>query len=159
MPKSHCGFAVPQTSRRAPVRVRHPTSHQNVGGTLIESPMGDARFYARTGPHTLEAIATVAKGTAPAIEKAFSGVTPLQSAGPDQVSFLDNRRYAGALEKTMAGAVIVHPNMLERVPATTIPITTTAAYKPGRASPLCSIPHRLLVPASTPLPLLPKQHA
>jgi UDP-3-O-[3-hydroxymyristoyl] glucosamine N-acyltransferase len=29
----------------------------------------------------------------------------------------------------MAGAVIVHPNMLERVPATTIPITTTAAYE------------------------------
>ena len=85
--------------------------------------MGDARFYARTGPHTLAAIATVAKGTAPAIEKAFSGVAPLQSAGPDQVSFLDNRRYAAALEKTMAGAVIVHPNMLERVPATTIPIT------------------------------------
>jgi UDP-3-O-[3-hydroxymyristoyl] glucosamine N-acyltransferase len=91
--------------------------------------MGDARFYARTGPHTLEVIATVAKGTAPAIEKAFSGVAPLQSAGPDQVSFLDNRRYAVALEKTMAGAVIVHPNMLERVPATTIPITTAAAYE------------------------------
>ena len=34
-----------------------------------------------------------------------------------------------ALEKTKAGAVIVHPNMLERVPATTIPITTTAVYK------------------------------
>ena len=91
--------------------------------------MGDARFYAQTGPHTLEVIATVAKGTAPAIEKAFSGVAPLQSAGPDQVSFLDNRRYAVALEKTMAGAVIVHPNMLDRVPATTIPITTTAVYE------------------------------
>jgi len=91
--------------------------------------MGDARFYTRTGPHSLAAIAAVAKGTAPAIEKAFSGVAPLQSAGPDQVSFLDNRRYAVALEKTMAGAVIVHPNMLDRVPATTIPITTTAVYE------------------------------
>ena len=65
--------------------------------------MGDARFYARTGPHSLAAIATVAKGTAPAIEKAFSGVAPLQSAGPDQVSFLDNRRYADSTGKDHGG--------------------------------------------------------
>ena len=91
--------------------------------------MGDARFYQRTGPHALAAIATVARGTTSPIERAFSGVAPLQSAGPDQVSFLDNRRYAGVLETTQAGAVIVHPNMLDRVPAATIPIITTAAYE------------------------------
>jgi UDP-3-O-[3-hydroxymyristoyl] glucosamine N-acyltransferase len=54
--------------------------------------MGDARFYARTGPHALAAIAAAARGTTRAIEKSFSGIAPLQSAGPDQVSFLDNRR-------------------------------------------------------------------
>jgi UDP-3-O-[3-hydroxymyristoyl] glucosamine N-acyltransferase len=91
--------------------------------------MGDARFFARSGPHALAAIATTAGGTAPAIQKTFSGVAPLQSAGPDQVSFLDNRRYAAALEHTMAGAVIVHPDMLQRVPTATIPIVTTAAYE------------------------------
>ena len=91
--------------------------------------MGDARFFARVGPHALAAIAAAAKGTAPAIEKAFTGVAPLQSARPDQVSFLDNRRYAMALEQTMAGAVIVHPDMLNRVPAATIPIVTTATYE------------------------------
>jgi len=91
--------------------------------------MGDARFFARVGPHALAAIATAAKGTAPAIEKALTGVAPLQSARPDQVSFLDNRRYAMALEQTMAGAVIVHPDMLNRVPAATIPIVTTATYE------------------------------
>ena len=119
--------------------------------------MGDARFYARTGPHALAAIATVAHGTTLAIEKAFSGVAPLQSAGPDQVSFLDNRRYARALEMTMAGAVIVHPNMLERVPATTIPIITTAAYEGWArvaalfhpAPPLCPGVHRSAVIAET----------
>lgn len=91
--------------------------------------MGDARFFARRSPHGLAAIAAAAGGTAPAIERLFSGVAPLQSAGPDQVSFLDNRRYAVALEQTMAGAVIVHPDMLQRVPAATIPIVTTAAYE------------------------------
>jgi UDP-3-O-[3-hydroxymyristoyl] glucosamine N-acyltransferase len=96
---------------------------------MIEAPMGDARFFARSGPHPLAAIATAAGGTAPAIERMFCGVAPLQSAGPDHVSFLDNRRYATALEHTMAGAVIVHPEMLKRVPSATIPIVTTAAYE------------------------------
>lgn len=96
---------------------------------MVEASMGDARFFARVGPHALAAIAAAAKGTAPAIEKAFTGVAPLQSARPDQVSFLDNRRYAMALEQTMAGAVIVHPDMLNRVPAATIPIVTTATYE------------------------------
>lgn len=91
--------------------------------------MGDARFFARSSPHALAAIAATAHGTAPPIERVFSGVAPLQSAGPDQVSFLDNRRYAAALEHTAAGAVIVHPDMLPRVPTATIPIVTTAAYE------------------------------
>ncbi len=91
--------------------------------------MGDARFFARSSPHALAAIAATAHGTAPPIERIFSGVAPLQSAGPDQVSFLDNRRYAEALEHTEAGAVIVHPDMLTRVPTATIPIITTTAYE------------------------------
>jgi UDP-3-O-[3-hydroxymyristoyl] glucosamine N-acyltransferase len=91
--------------------------------------MGDPRFFAHTGPHALAAIATIAKGEAPAVEKMFSGVAPLQSAEPNQVSFLDNRRYASALEHTMAGAVIVHPDMLARVPDATIAIITPAAYE------------------------------
>lgn len=96
---------------------------------VIEAPMGDPRFFAHTGPHALAAIATTANGTAPALDRMFSGVAPLQSAEPDQVSFLDNRRYASALEHTMAGAVIVHPDMLERVPEATIAIITPAAYE------------------------------
>jgi len=91
--------------------------------------MGDARFFARSTPHALKEIAIAAEGTAPPIDRLFAGVAPLQSAGPDQVSFLDNRRYAAALEQTMAGAVIVHPEMQDRVPAGTIAIVTAAAYE------------------------------
>lgn len=91
--------------------------------------MGDARFFARSSPHGLAAIAATAHGTAPPSERIFFGVAPLQTARPDQVSFLDNRRYAAALEHTAAGAVIVHPEMLPRVPTATIPIVTTAAYE------------------------------
>ena len=38
------------------------------------------------------------------------------SAEPNQVSFLDNRKYAPLLEQTRAGAVIVHPDLAGRVP-------------------------------------------
>jgi len=47
----------------------------------------------------------------------FAGVAPFLSARQEQVSFLDNRRYAAALEQTVAGAVIVHPQMQARVPS------------------------------------------
>ena len=59
---------------------------------MIETPMGDARFFTRSGPHALADIASAAVGTAPAVKKMFAGVAPLQSAGQDEVSFLDNER-------------------------------------------------------------------
>lgn len=96
---------------------------------LIEAPMGDAQFFARTGPYALADIANAAVGTAPAINRMFAGVAPLQSAGRDEVSFLDNRRYVTALEQTMAGAVIVHPQMQARVPSSTIAIVTASTYE------------------------------
>ncbi|WP_043363687.1 UDP-3-O-(3-hydroxymyristoyl)glucosamine N-acyltransferase [Belnapia sp. F-4-1] len=90
--------------------------------------IGDARFFARSGPYPLARVAEAAEGTAPALNLLLTGVAPLHMAGPSEVSFLDNRRYASALEGTMAGAVIVHPDMLARVPAGTVPIVTTEPY-------------------------------
>jgi UDP-3-O-[3-hydroxymyristoyl] glucosamine N-acyltransferase len=91
--------------------------------------MGDARFFTRSGPYALADIAKAAVGSAPIVRRMFAGVAPLQSAGHDEVSFLDNRRYAAALEQTMAGAVIVHPQMQARVPNDTIAIVTAATYE------------------------------
>jgi UDP-3-O-[3-hydroxymyristoyl] glucosamine N-acyltransferase len=86
--------------------------------------IGDARFFARSGPHLLATVAEAAGGTAPGVDLLLTGIAPLPAAGPCEVSFLDNRRYAAALEATSAGAVIVHPDMLARVPAGTVPIAT-----------------------------------
>ena len=58
----------------------------------------------------------------------LSGVAPLQAAGPDQVSFLDNKRYLPALAETSAGAVIIHPDLADRVPATSVAIVTDEPY-------------------------------
>ena len=92
------------------------------------STAGDGRFFHRTGPHRLRDVAAAAGGTAPESELLLSGVAPLQSAGADQVSFLDNRKYAPALEATRAGAVIVAPEMAARVPPGCIAIVTADPY-------------------------------
>jgi UDP-3-O-[3-hydroxymyristoyl] glucosamine N-acyltransferase len=92
---------------------------------MVEADAGNARFFNRSGPHTLKVVAEVACGTARESNLLLRGVAPLQTAGPDQVSFLDSRRYTSALEQTSAGAVIIHPDMQARVPSATVPILTT----------------------------------
>jgi UDP-3-O-[3-hydroxymyristoyl] glucosamine N-acyltransferase len=46
-----------------------------------------------------------------------------------QCAIQANSRYASSLEKAGAGAVIVHPDMVDRVPSSATPIVTTAAYE------------------------------
>jgi UDP-3-O-[3-hydroxymyristoyl] glucosamine N-acyltransferase len=58
----------------------------------------------------------------------LTGVAPLQTAAPDDVSFLDNRKYVPALAETRAGAVIVHPDVAERVPSSAVAIVTAEPY-------------------------------
>ena len=91
--------------------------------------VGDARFFARRGPHSLATVAKAADGKAPDLHLLLTGIAPLHSARPDEVSFLDNRRYASMLEQTEAGAVIVHPDMLARVPKSTVAIVTKNPYE------------------------------
>jgi UDP-3-O-[3-hydroxymyristoyl] glucosamine N-acyltransferase len=88
---------------------------------------GDPRFFTRNGPFTAAEIAAAAQGQPPqgAGDRRFTGLATLQLAGPDQVSFLDNRRYADQLASTRAGCVMVHPEMLGRVPAGCLPIVMT----------------------------------
>src|SRR5215203_3372360 len=95
---------------------------------MAEETLGDARFFRRSGPHPLAVVASTAGGVADKLELLFEGVAPLQAAGPSEVSFLDNRRYSSALDDTLAGAVIVHPDMAARVPKATVAILTTEPY-------------------------------
>jgi UDP-3-O-[3-hydroxymyristoyl] glucosamine N-acyltransferase len=94
----------------------------------VEATTGNARFFCRSGPHTLAVIAKAAGGIVEELDLILEGVAPLQTAGPSDVSFLDNRLYAGALDQTLAGAVIVHPDMAARVPAKTVAILTSEPY-------------------------------
>lgn len=80
--------------------------------------MADPRFFASSGPQRLADIAAAAgarfEGDG---ERRFHGVASLQSAGPDDVSFLDNRRYLPQLAESKAGAVVLLKAFADQVPA------------------------------------------
>lgn len=89
---------------------------------------GDPRFFQRSGPHDLALVARAACGAVSHETLRLDGVAPLQSAGPHEVSFLDNRRYISALTQTLAGAVILHPDLQEIAPISAATIVTTEPY-------------------------------
>ncbi len=89
---------------------------------------GDPRFFARTGPHSLADVAATAGADAGGAALMLHGVAPLQTAGPGEVSFLDNRRYADLLATTRAGAVIVAPELAGSVPEGSVALQTKAPY-------------------------------
>jgi UDP-3-O-[3-hydroxymyristoyl] glucosamine N-acyltransferase len=85
---------------------------------MSEIRLGDPRFFHRAGPFTLAIVAEIAGASAPAgaAGLSLSGVAPLQSAGPGDVSFLHNKKYVAELETTQAGAVVVTADFAPRLP-------------------------------------------
>ncbi|MBI5164117.1 MAG: UDP-3-O-(3-hydroxymyristoyl)glucosamine N-acyltransferase [Magnetospirillum sp.] len=82
--------------------------------------MADPRFFHVAGPFTLARLAelsgaTLAEGAD--ADLLLADVAPLEVAGPQDFSFLDNRKYAAAFEASKAGACVVGAEMAERAPA------------------------------------------
>jgi len=100
----------------------------NETSEMNKAAIGNPRFFCRTGPHRLAVVAQAAGGVARTGDLQIEGLAPLQTATPNDVSFLDNRRYVSALQQTQAGAVIVHPDMQAWVPDATVPILTTEPH-------------------------------
>lgn len=90
----------------------------------------DPRFHPAGPPLTLgEAAALVGgelRGGDPA--RLVTGVGPLQAAGPEEISFLDNRRYAPLLAETRAAAVVLVGDLAGKLPAGTAAIVTAQPY-------------------------------
>ena len=81
--------------------------------------MADPRFFRNAGPIAIGRLAELAgarlaQGVDPAVE--MTDVAPIESAGPSQVTFLDNRRYLGAFANSSAGGCLVHPAFAGRAP-------------------------------------------
>lgn len=84
---------------------------------------GDPRFFRRAGPFALAAVADAAEADAPPRRIMLHRVAPLAAATEQDVAFcLNNKKQVPILAGTKAGAVIVHPDMADKVPASSVAI-------------------------------------
>lgn len=89
-------------------------------------------FFDRAGPFALDSVAAAVGAEVAAggdAKRLVHDVKPLSEAGPDDVTFLDNRKYLAQLEGTRAGACLVQPALAARVPAGTVALATRAPYR------------------------------
>jgi UDP-3-O-[3-hydroxymyristoyl] glucosamine N-acyltransferase len=94
--------------------------------------LADPRFFANAGPFTLAELAERAgaelRGAADP-RRPVADVAPLEVAGPDHLSFLDNKKYADAFAASGAGACLVRPEFAERAPAGMALLLTDDPYR------------------------------
>jgi UDP-3-O-[3-hydroxymyristoyl] glucosamine N-acyltransferase len=81
--------------------------------------MPDSRFFKVVGPFTVLQLseisgAEIAAGHDP--NKFVKDVAPLDRAGKEHVSFLDNPLYLSALPTSAAGVCVIHPERLKNAP-------------------------------------------
>jgi UDP-3-O-[3-hydroxymyristoyl] glucosamine N-acyltransferase len=90
----------------------------------------DPRFHPAGPPLTLAEAASIAGGELASGDpgRVVSGVGPLGGATPAEVSFLDNRRYAGQLATTRAAAVVLAAEFAARLPEGVAAIVTAQPY-------------------------------
>ncbi len=93
--------------------------------------MADPRFFEVAGPFSLEQLAEISGseiGGKSRDAQMFSDIMPLESATENDVSFIDNRRYVDAFLSTNAGAVVVHPDLVDQAPENTALLITESPY-------------------------------
>ncbi len=81
--------------------------------------MAAPRFYAMAGPFSVADIAqrigaNLASDADPA--RTLRDVAPLDEAGPEHLSFLENRRYLDTFAQSRAGACVAEPAYAARAP-------------------------------------------
>jgi UDP-3-O-[3-hydroxymyristoyl] glucosamine N-acyltransferase len=94
--------------------------------------MADPRFFTRSGPFTVAEIAArTGADTAPGANRdlLLADVAPLETAGPTDLSFLDNRKYVDAFASSQAGAAFVQADLAPRAPATLVALVVKDPYK------------------------------
>ena len=93
--------------------------------------MPDPRFYTAAGPFTLDALARIAEAELRPTEaggREMRDVAPLDVAGPDEVSFLDNPRYVSAFRASRAGACLVESGRVDAAPEGMALLVTAKPY-------------------------------
>jgi UDP-3-O-[3-hydroxymyristoyl] glucosamine N-acyltransferase len=94
--------------------------------------MADSRFFTVAGPFSVAELARrsgAAIGGAGKAELLLRDVAPLDAAGPEQVTWLDNRKYLPDFRSTGAGAVFVQPALAAQAPAGATLLLTEQPYR------------------------------
>jgi UDP-3-O-[3-hydroxymyristoyl] glucosamine N-acyltransferase len=94
--------------------------------------MTEPFFFKPQAGLTVGAIAemTDAKPRGPVqMERVISGLAPLNRAGPHELTFLDNVKYAGALQTTRAGACLISERFAADAPASVPLLVTREPYR------------------------------
>jgi UDP-3-O-[3-hydroxymyristoyl] glucosamine N-acyltransferase len=88
-------------------------------------------FFERAGPFALRDIADKVGAALTREEdgsRMIRDVQTLRDAGPGDLAFFDNRKYAGQLASTLAGACILAGANAKRAPSVTSTLTTATPY-------------------------------
>ena len=115
--------------------------------------MADPRFFDRGGPFTLEALSTLSgarllnpqDGT-----RLFRDVGPLETAGPEDVSFLENRKYLQTFVRSRAGAAFVDEQIAGRAPPGMALLVSDEPYKAYALAANAFYPTRPIIPRRAP---------
>ncbi len=94
--------------------------------------MQDDSFFPRGPALTLGEIAEIAGVPVPEgadAARPVTGVQPLDAAGPDDLAYMDNARYAEAFQATRAGVCLVSRRFAARAPASTIALVAPDPYR------------------------------
>ena len=93
--------------------------------------MADPRFFINAGPFSLADLAARAGAELKAADPArlAHDVAPLEVAGPEHLSFLDNKKYVDEFLGSKAGACLVRPEFAERAPDGMALLVTDDPYR------------------------------
>ena len=94
--------------------------------------MADRRFFNRAGPFTLDVLSALSGARLLNVVdggRLFTDVAPLETAGPEDVSFLENRKYMEAFVRSDAGAAFVDDKAVERAPPGMALLVSKEPYK------------------------------
>lgn len=94
--------------------------------------MADSRFFTVAAPLPLARLAEIAEaeligGADP--NRLFRDVAPLDQAGPEDVSFLDNKLYVEAFANSAAGVCLVAEEYVDRAPAGMALLVSSSPYR------------------------------
>lgn len=91
--------------------------------------MADSRFYQRSGPFRLDALAAQVAFEAPQSDLKLSDIASLETAGASELGFFSNPKLADQLAASKAGAVLMKAEHAGLCPDGTVPLICDDPYR------------------------------